>query len=69
MAYVAIEDLLKNTNNSMYKLVILASRRAQELGSGSEKLVDVAVNAKPTSIALKEIIKQKIAFKIKKNEK
>jgi len=51
----------------MYKLVILASRRALELGAGSGKLVDeVAPNTKLTSIALREIKENKISFKLKK---
>jgi len=51
----------------MYKLVILASRRALELGAGSGKLVDeVTPNAKLTSIALEEIKENKIGFKLKK---
>ena len=58
-----MEDLLKNTNGSIYKLVTLASRRALELGGGSEKLVEIAPNAKITSIALKEIIENKISCK------
>ena len=66
MAYVAVDKLLKNTPKSIYKLVILAARRAKEIGSGSEKLVDVATNAKPTSIAFKEIIENKVTFKEKK---
>ena len=62
-----MEKLLKNTENSMYKLVILAFRRALELGAGSEKLVDeTAPNTKLTSIALREIKENKISFKIKK---
>jgi len=68
MAYVAIDSLLKNAHNSMYKLVILASRRAQELGAGSEKLVEAAVNSKPTSVALKEIMENKVNFKVKKTK-
>jgi len=69
MAYVSTQSLLKNAHNSMYKLIILASRRAQELGSGSEKLVDVPVNTKPTTVAFKEIMENKISFKDKKKEK
>ena len=62
-----MEKLLKNTQNSLYKLVILASRRALELGAGSERLVDeMPLNAKLTSIALREIKENKISFKIKK---
>lgn len=66
MAYVPMEKLMKSTQDSMYKLVILASRRALELGAGSEKLVDAAQNAKLTSIALEEIRKDKISYKVKK---
>lgn len=66
MAYVPMEKLLKNTQNSMYKLVILASRRALELGAGSEKLVQAVPNTKLTSIALKEIIENKISYKLRK---
>lgn len=67
MTYIPMEQLLKNTEDSMYKLVILASRRALELGTGSGRLVDEAApNEKLTSIALREIKEKKISFKIKK---
>ena len=67
MSYIPLEGLLKNAEDSMYKLVILASRRALELGAGSGKLVDeVAPNTKLTSIALREIKENKISFKLKK---
>lgn len=66
MAYIPVENLLKNANSSMYKLIILASRRARELSTGSEKLIDAAPNAKVTSIALREIDKNKVTYKIKK---
>ena len=61
-----MEDLLKNTKDSIYKLVILASRRAFELRSGSEKLVQAEPNTKPTSVALEEIKENKIGYNIKK---
>ena len=66
MAYFSREDLLKTTNDSIYKLVIMASRRALELGTGSEKLVETDPNTKLTSIALKEIKENKIGYKTKK---
>jgi len=66
MSYIAIEKLLKNTEASIYKLVIMASRRAVELGSGSQKLVEANPNEKPTSVALKEIRERKIDYTIKK---
>lgn len=66
MAYIPVEDLLKSTQDSIYKLVVLASRRALELGTGSEKLVDTPPNAKLTSIALREIQEDRISYKPKK---
>jgi len=66
MAYVPMEDILKDKSGSRYKMVVLASRRALELGSGSEKLIEMPVNAKLTSIALEEIKKNKVSYKIKK---
>jgi len=66
MAYAAVENLLKSTHDSIYKLVTMASRRACELSAGSEKLVDAEPNTKITSIALKEIQEQKISYTIRK---
>ena len=66
MAYITMEKLLKKNQSSIYKLVILASRRALELGSGSQRLVDMPANAKLTSIALEEIMEDKVNYKLKK---
>ena len=63
------ENLLKKTGGSVYKLVVLASRRALELGAGSEKLVNASPNEKPTSVALKEIVEEKINYKKDKEKK
>ena len=68
MAYVPMEKLLENTHESMYKLVILAARRALELSGGSEKLVEATPNTKLTSIALREIGEDKIVYKLKKKQ-
>ncbi len=54
--------------NSMYKLVILASKRALELNEGSPKLVETD-SKKVTTIALQEIQRNKISIKHKKKEK
>jgi len=61
-----MEKLIKEKQDSIYKLVVLASRRALELGSGSQKLVDTPANTKLTTIALKEIREDKVRYKIKK---
>lgn len=57
-----------NKTNSMYKLVILASRRALELNEGSPKLVETD-SKRVTTIALEEIRRGKVSIKHKKKEK
>jgi len=58
-------DKLLDKVHSIYKLVILASRRAIELADGGQKLVDAPADAKPAHIALDEIMAGKIEYKIK----
>lgn len=58
MSYVPIQDLLSKTN-SIYKLVVLASKRAVELNAGVPKLVEDD-NEKVTSTALEEIAQDKV---------
>jgi len=58
-------DELLNCANSIYKLAILASKRAQELNQGGKKLVEAALNEKPTTIALQEIVAKKITYKLR----
>jgi DNA-directed RNA polymerase omega subunit len=53
------EDLIKYTNNSIFKLVILASRRALELNSGMPKLIESSPG-KVGSIALEGIRQGKV---------
>ena len=66
--YVPLEKLFDKTG-SMYKLVILAARRALELNDGAPKLVDVHTTMKPSLVALEEIAQGRIVFKVKKQEK
>lgn len=65
MSYVPVQDYLAKTN-SIYKLVILASRRAAELNSGAPKLVETD-SEKATTVALEEIAQDKV--KIEKETK
>ena len=51
--------------HSIYKLVILASRRAIELADGAHELVDDPVGTKPAHVALDEIMAGKVEYKIK----
>ncbi|RPI98152.1 MAG: DNA-directed RNA polymerase subunit omega [Spirochaetales bacterium] len=64
---IAVDQLI-NKVGSLYKLVVLASRRAIELGEGAAKLVDVAKDVKPFNVALKEILDGKITYKAMEKE-
>ncbi len=68
MSYIPIEDLLEKVG-SMYKLVILASRRAGELNDGGQKLVDISPKVKISIVALEEIRKGKVAYKAAEEDK
>ena len=61
MAHVPIEELLKRCG-SVYRLVILAAKRAKEMTEGSPPLVE-ASQRKVTSIALEEILQGKVLYK------
>lgn len=58
-------DVLINKTGSAYKLVILAARRAIELGEGATKLVDAPPTMKVANVALKEILEGKVTMKVK----
>lgn len=62
---VSIENLLDKTDGSIYKLVILASKRALELNEGSPRLVE-SESKKISAVALEEIKEGKICMKAKK---
>ncbi|MBN2097600.1 MAG: DNA-directed RNA polymerase subunit omega [Candidatus Omnitrophica bacterium] len=61
MSYVAVQDLLGKTG-SIYKLVILAAKRASELNAGAPPMIE-SDNEKVSSIALEEIAQGKIQLK------
>ena len=68
-SYVPLENLLSRVSG-MYKLVIVASRRAVELNQGSNKLVDITAKAKCSTVALEEIREGKVSYKVtEQNEK
>jgi len=66
MAQVPIEGLLKRCG-SIYKLVILAAKRAKEVADGSPPLVETH-QKKVTSIALEEILQGKVLYKVEAPE-
>ena len=61
MGQVPIEELLKRCG-SIYRLVILAAKRAKELAEGSPPLVESS-SRKPTTVALEEILHGKVLYK------
>ena len=69
MARITIEDCLKNMDNA-FDICALAGKRAKDLASGAEPLIDS--QDKPTVIALREISAGKIGmdyFEISNKEK
>ena len=58
-----IEKLLPKAGNSIYKLILMASRRATELADGQPMLVEHPTSHKVTTIALDEIIAGKVVLK------
>ena len=63
MAYVPLENLLDKSNNSIYKLVNMASKRALELAEGQPKLVEADPATKPSTLVLYEIAAGKVHLK------
>lgn len=63
MAYVPLEKLLDKSNYSIYKLVVIASRRALEIAEGQPKLVNASSSVKPSTVALLEIAEGKVVYK------
>ena len=63
MAYQPLEKLLPRAGNSIYRLVLMASKRATELADGMPRLIDFPSSEKTTSIALDEIAQGKVELK------
>ena len=63
IVFIPIEDLLKRTG-SIYKLVLLAARRAIEISETGQKLVDISPRVKASTVALEEIKEGKVSYKI-----
>ncbi len=61
MLHVALEDLLDKTD-SIYKLTVLAARRALELNMGAPKLIETT-DKNSIVVALEEIAEGKISYK------
>ncbi len=62
--YLPLEPLLEKIG-SIYKLVIVAARRALELNDGAPRLIEIDPKRKPSTIALYEIAAGKVSMRIK----
>ena len=67
VAYVPVEKMLDKTDYSIYKLVVLAAKRALEIASGSPRLIEIDSMMKPSTVALYEIAAGKVTYKKAKN--
>ena len=63
MNYVPLEEMLDKTNSSIYKLVIVASKRALEIAEGQPKLIEAGSSVKPSTVAMMEIAAGKVTYK------
>jgi DNA-directed RNA polymerase omega subunit len=66
MVYIPLEKLLDKTGGSVYKLVVVASKRALEIAEGQPKLVESNASTKPSIVALLEIMNSLVLPKFKK---
>ncbi len=66
MSYIGVEELIDRADSSIYKLVVLASKRVRELNAGAGKLVEIEPHATASAIALEEIREGKIKIKPRK---
>lgn len=66
MSYVPVQDLLATTG-SIYKLVVLASKRALELNNGAPRMVETD-GEKVSSIALEEIAQGRVKMQKEKKK-
>lgn len=63
MTNVPNELLLDKSAGSIYKLVIMASKRALEIAEGQPKMVEADASVKPSTVALLEIAEGKLRLK------
>ncbi len=66
MSYIALEKMI-DKNPSLYKLVLTAAERANQIQKGSKILVETETK-KPTTQALHEVSEGKVKYEITKEE-
>ncbi len=67
MSYVAREKVFKN-GDSVFKVTLVAAKRAVELNSGAKKLIDTPAK-KFSTIALEEISRGKVSYAVTEQKK
>ncbi len=61
MTYISLEKLLRKPDTGIYKLVLTAAARANELAQGGLPLIKTA-SKKVSTIALEEIAENKVWY-------
>ena len=61
MAYIPLEKLMRK-DTSLYKLILMAAARANELAQGAQPLISTS-SKKVSTIALEEIAAGKVHYK------
>ncbi len=61
MAYIALEKILSAKNQSLYKTVLTAAARANELAQGAQPLIKTD-SKKVATIALNELAAKKVSY-------
>jgi DNA-directed RNA polymerase subunit K/omega len=61
MAYIALEKILSEKNKSLYKSVLTAAARANELAQGAQPLIKTD-SKKVATIALLEMAARKVSY-------
>lgn len=67
MAYMPREKIFKN-GDSIFKITLIAAKRAIELSNGAKKLIETN-SQKFSTIALEEISKGKVRYIVKEEER
>jgi len=67
MEHFDVQGMVAKTDNSIYKLVVLASKRALEISEGQPKLIKISSSLKPSIIALAEISAGKVHLAVNKH--
>lgn len=67
MSYIPREGIFKK-GESIFKVTLIAAKRAIELSNGAQKLIESG-SKKFSTLALQEITAGKVKYKVKKEEK